>query len=57
LRSADAACARLGAEALRAVVLAGNTASKRCFNAAGFSETGQAALHGRDCAIFERRCP
>lgn len=42
----------LGVERLRAVVLAENAASQRCFAKAGFCQAGTEEVRGRRCVVF-----
>lgn len=47
------ACARLGVVRLRAEVFMENTASRRCFEKAGYALRGEETIKGRQCAVYE----
>ncbi len=52
IETAEAAIESLSVARLKAVVFEENTASRRCFMKAGFSETGQILVKGKGCVTY-----
>jgi RimJ/RimL family protein N-acetyltransferase len=52
IETAEAAIESLSVTRLKAVVFEENTASRRCFMKAGFSETGQILVKGKGCVTY-----